>query len=108
MLRIDKAGNTAAFLNFSHHMKGNGRLAAGFRSIDLNDPALGNTAESKRNVKRKGSRRDRFHIHVGLGLTEFHDSAFAEFFLKVADRCLERPYFLRAFFFSTHIRCILQ
>ena len=108
MLRVDKAGDTAALLDFRHHMQGDGRLSAGFRSVDLNNSALGNAAESERNVKRKGSCGNRLHIHVGLGLTEFHDSTFAEFLLKVTDCCLKRLYFLGAFFFITCVRYVFQ
>ena len=51
MLRIDKSGDTAALLDFRHHMQGNSRLSAGLRSVDLNNSSLGNAAKAKRDIK---------------------------------------------------------
>ena len=51
MLRIDESCDTAALLNLCDHMKGNGGFTAGFGSVDLNDPSLGNTALSESKIE---------------------------------------------------------
>ena len=51
MLRINKSGNSSALLYFSDHMKGYRGLTGRFRSEDLYDSSLGNTAETQRNVQ---------------------------------------------------------
>ena len=51
MFCINKSGNPASFLHFRNHVKCNGCLTAGFRSVNLDDTSLGNTTYSKCNIK---------------------------------------------------------
>ena len=105
VLRIDKSRNSSALLNFCDHMQRNGRFSAGLRSVDLNDPALGDPAEPERYIERERPCRDHFDIHLRLGLSELHHRSLAEFLLKVADRCFQRLDFFSTFFFAVH--CII-
>ena len=51
MLGVDKACDPASLLHLCHHVKGNGGLTAGLRSVDLNDPALGYAAQPQGDIQ---------------------------------------------------------
>ena len=75
MLSIDKCSNTACLLNFSCNVERNRSLTGRFRTVDLNDSALRNAADTERNVKTYGTCRDIFHLHICI-VAQTHDSAF--------------------------------
>ena len=92
MLSINKPGNTACLLHLCDHVQGNRRLTTGFRSIDLNDPSLGNPTKAKGNIKAQGSCRDRFYIHLCCRISQLHDSSLTELLLNLSKgsvQCLQ-------------------
>ena len=85
VLRIDETGNTATLLHLSYHVERNCGLTTGLRSVDLNDTALRHTAKAQRDIQADGTSRYSFNIHVGAGITEFHDGTFSIGLLNLCD-----------------------
>ena len=90
MLRVDKSGDSSVFLYFCDHMQGNRRLTTGFRSVNLDDTSLRDSAQSQCNIQAQGTGRDRLHIHLRGRVTELHHCSLAIFFFKLCNRCVER------------------
>ena len=90
VLGVNKAGDAAPFLHFRDHMQGHGRLTGGFRSVDLNDPASWNAAQSQSDIQAQGTGGRCFHFHHGRGISQFHHRAFAVLFLYLRDRRVKR------------------
>ena len=49
--------------NGKDYVQGQGGLTGGLRSVDFNDPALGNTADAKGSVQRQRTGGDGLHVH---------------------------------------------
>ena len=90
MLCVDKSGDSAVFLYFCDHMQGNRCLTTGFRSVDLDDTSLRDSAQSQCNIQAQGTGRDRLHIHLRGRVAELHHCSLAIFFFKLCNRCVER------------------
>jgi len=60
MLGIDEGADAAALLGLGNGLQRQRGLAGGLRPVDLDDPALGQPANAKRDIKAKRSRWDRF------------------------------------------------
>src|SRR5262249_36233321 len=85
----------ALLLHFGDRMQREGRLAGGFRTVDLHDAAAGVTADAQRDVEAQRSRRNRGHVlREGLLVAETHDRTLAELLFDRLDRQLDRLAFL--------------
>src|SRR5690349_20738970 len=93
MLRIDESRDPALLLRLGDKMEGQRRLAARFRTIDLDDPTARKTADPERDVERQGTGwddADRLVEGAGALVPKAHDRALAELFLDSADCGLDR------------------
>ena len=54
---VDEGGDAALALGLGHGVQGEGRLAAGFRSEDLDDAAVGNALAAQGQVQREAAGR---------------------------------------------------
>ena len=89
MLRVNKSGNSAPFLDFRDHMKRNCRLTTGFRTINLHDSSLGDASQSERNIQTQRACWDRLDIHLCRRITELHDRALPVLLLNLAYRRIQ-------------------
>ena len=89
MLGVDERGDPAVPLGIGHRVQRDGRLAAGFRPEELDDPPARQPLPPQRQVQRQGPRRDPLDFEVGP-LPQLHDRAGAERFLDLADRVVQR------------------
>ena len=64
MLDVDKGGETAGFLSFGNDAETEGGLAGGFRAVDFDDAALGETADAEGEVDGEGAGRQGFDLHL--------------------------------------------
>ena len=86
MLGIDEGGHAPRLLRFRDHVQGEGRLAGGFRTVDLGYAPARDAAHPKREVQRQRAGRDHRHLPaLGDVLAEAHDRALAECLCDVAD-----------------------
>ena len=83
MLSIHKGHFAAYFLALSQDVQGQGGLTGGFRAIDLNDSALGNTANTEGGIQRQRAGGNGLHIHIGA-VAKTHDRALAITFLNLS------------------------
>ena len=77
MLYVDEGDVTAVLLTFGDAVQGEGGLTGAFRSVDLDDPAAGQTADPQRDIEAQRTGRNMFDVHMGV-LAELHDGAFTE------------------------------
>ena len=84
MFRIDKSRNAPALLNLGNHMEGDRGFTAGFRSVDLDHPALGNSSESQRYIETEGTRGNCLYIHLCRRIAQLHDSSLSKLFFNLA------------------------
>ena len=85
MLCVNETGNAAALLHLGYHVERHGSLTTGLRSVDFNDTSLRHTAKSQSNIQADGAGRYSFNIHIGTGITEFHDGTFSVGFLNLCN-----------------------
>src|SRR5690606_15528224 len=77
VLSVDEGADAAAFLRFSHGVKGKGGLTRRLRSVYLDDAAAGKTADAKRVIKPDRAGGDSVDVDL-LAFAEGHDSFVAE------------------------------
>ena len=65
------------------------------RAIDLNNSALGNTANTQRCVQCQRAGGDRFHIHL-WAVTQTHNRTLAKIFLDLRNCCLQCLFLIRS------------
>ena len=83
VLRVDEACDAAPLLHFRDHVQGHGRLTGGLRSVDLNDPSLGNTAKAEGDIKAQGACGNGLDIHLNGRVAKFHDCSLAVLLLNL-------------------------
>jgi hypothetical protein len=79
MFDVDEGGEPAFFLGLGDHAQTEGRLTGGFRSVDLDDAALGQAADAEGEIHGEGAGGEGLDLHLGVG-AETHDGAVAELF----------------------------
>jgi hypothetical protein len=89
VLGVDERRDAARGLRVGHRVQRDGGLTGGLRSVDLDDPAPRQAADTQRHVQGDGSGRD---DRDGLAhlLAEAHDRAFAVILLDLRHRQFER------------------
>jgi hypothetical protein len=87
---IDKGADAALFLFFGHDMQRQRGLARRFRPVDLDDPALGQAADAKRDVEAQRAGRGRLDLHRRAVGAKPHDRALAELPLDLRERAFQR------------------
>ena len=88
MLRIDESDLTAALLRFSKDVQSEGGLTGRFGTVDLDDTALRNTADTKRGIQSQRTGRDRLHIHF-RAVAQAHNSTLAEALVQLSQSGLQ-------------------
>ena len=78
MLGVDEGANAALLLCFGHRVQRHGGLARAFRPVDLDDAALGQSADTQRNVQPQRPGRHRLDLDDLLVDAQTHDRALAE------------------------------
>ncbi len=89
MFRVHEGANAALLLGFGDGVQGERRLTGGFRPVDLDDAAAGQTADAERDVEAERTRRNGLDFHGLLAFAEPHDRAFAEGALDLGQRRVE-------------------
>lgn len=89
MLSVDECDLAAALLCLCDDMQCKRRFTGGFRAVDLNNSALGYTADAKRGVERQRTGRDRVDLQIGP-VAKAHDRTLAEVFLDLPDGSIKR------------------
>ena len=77
MLRVDKTGDPAPFLNLGHHMESHRCFTAGFRAVNLDHTSPRHASQSQGNIQTQRSRGNRFNIHIRTGISQLHHGAFS-------------------------------
>ena len=90
VLCVDERDLAARLLRLREHMQRQRRLTGGFRSVDLDDAALGQSADAERKVERKRAGGNGLHIAHGI-VAKAHDRALAIGALDLLHRGLDRP-----------------
>ena len=89
MFCIDKGCIAAPLLGFCDHVQGHGGLTGRFRSINLDDPAPGNTSYAQRNIQGQCSGGNCFYIHLFTGIAQLHDGPFAKVLFNLLQSCIQ-------------------
>ena len=93
MFGVDESGLAAEFLGFSDDLQGQGGLAAGFRAVDFDDAAAGETADSESGINREAAAGDDVHGNENVFAAQAHDGALAVRLLDDGDCGLEVLHF---------------
>lgn len=88
VLDVDEGRLAARLLGLGDHLQGDGRLAGGFRAVDLDNPALGDAADAEGDVKGERARRDNVDVHR-LVLPQPHQRARAILLLDLGNNLVE-------------------
>ena len=89
VLGVDHGGDAALLLRFGDGVDGERGLAAGLRSVDLNDAPARITADAQGMVEGYRAARDDLHVPLRL-VSQLHDRALSIIFLDLVDRRLQR------------------
>jgi hypothetical protein len=108
VLGVHERAYAAGLLRFRNHVQRQSRLARAFRAINFNDAPLRETANAKRNIKRKRASGDRLDLDNGL-FAQAHDRAFAEGLIDLLQSGRERLLLVRfhRFLNKLQLRCHL-
>ena len=83
MLRVDERGDAALLLRFRQRVKRQRRLAAGLRSVDLDDAAFWISAQTQGLVQQDGSAGYGLNARVVAAGAEFHERALSKLLLNL-------------------------
>src|SRR5687767_15986008 len=86
MLGVDEGHKAPGFLGFGDHVQRDGRFSRAFRPIDLDDPALWESAYAEREIEGKRTGRDHIDPRMQVLVTEAHDCTLAVSFLDLLHR----------------------
>ena len=89
VFRVDDGGDAARFLGLGDRMDRQGGFSAGFRAVDLDDPALGVTPDAQRMVQGDGSARDDLRRIPFWLISQLHDGTLPVILLDLVDRRLQ-------------------
>ena len=84
MLGVDEGGEASCSLRLGDDVQGEGRLAAGLRTEDLDDPASGNATNAEGEVEGQGAGRNGGDA-LALLVAHAHDRTFPELPLYLGD-----------------------
>ena len=91
---VHKGRFAAFFLGFCHNVQCQRRFARGFRTVNLNNTALGHAADPQRQIQRQRAGGNRFHIGVQV-FAQPHDGAFSVHFFNLLHRRFNGALFIR-------------
>ena len=95
VLRVDERGHTAHLLRLRDDVQRNGRLAGGFRAVDLHHAAARHAAHAQRHIQIQTARRNHLNIAHGA-LAHADDRALAELLFNAGQRDIQRALFFGA------------
>ena len=87
MFGIHESRCTTGFLAFCNRMQRECGFSAGFRAIDLDHPAPGQTADTQRSVQGKRTGGNDRHIAARHTIAHTHDGALAELPFNLCECC---------------------
>ena len=90
VFRVDEGADPAFLLGFGNAVKRERGLARAFRPVDLDDPAFGQAADAKGQIKAEGSGGNRLDINGRAPGAQLHHRAFAEGAFDLPDRGVQR------------------
>ena len=93
VLGVDEGRFAAAALRRGNGVQGQGGLSGGFGSVDLDDAAAWQAADTQGNVQGQRAGGNDRNIH-GLAFAEAHDGAFAELLFDLAESQAQDTSFL--------------
>ena len=88
MLRIHECHLTAPLLGLCQNVQSQGGFTGGFRSVNLNNPSLGNAANAQGCIQCQRAGGDGIHVHF-RAVTQTHNRAFAKVLLNLRQCSLE-------------------
>ena len=94
MFRVNESGGAFSFLRLGDDAERQRRLAARFRSEDLDDAAARNSSDPQSDIQRHGARRNGGNIHLYV-LAQGHDGALAKMFFDLRHGRRDRLLFFR-------------
>jgi hypothetical protein len=83
VLGINERSGAAQLLAFGNGLQGQGGLARGFRAVDFHHAALGQAADTQRNIQHQRTRRNHLD-RLDHTITHTHHRAFAELLFDLA------------------------
>ena len=89
VLGVDECDLAAALLRLCDDMQCKRRFTGGFRTVDLDNSALGYAADTERGIERQRTGRDRVDLQIGP-VAKAHDRTLAEVFLDLPDGRIKR------------------
>ena len=103
---VDKRTGFAFTLRGSDNLQRQRCFTGGFWPVDFDDTAHWQAASAQRDIQRKRTGRDSFHVH-GTVFTQTHDGAFTELLFDLAQRCSQRFLFVfvDSHYYSCHTGC---
>ena len=99
VLGVDERRLAAHFLRLGDHVQRKRRFTGGLGSVNFNDPAAGQTADTGRRIQRDRTGGDRLHVHAAV-IAQTHDRTVAEILFDLGKRRVERLLFVGFFLFD--------
>ena len=84
MFRVDKGAGAAHLLHLGHNLQREGRLAGGFRAVDLDHTAARQAADAQRDIQAEGACRHNADILRDARVVHLHDGTLAELLLNLS------------------------
>ena len=105
VLNVDKNRFAAALLGLGDDVQRNGGFTGGFRPEDLNDSALGNTADSQSMVEQQRAGRNCLDVERAV-LPELHHRTLAELAFDLKQCCFQCLLFFIGHVKILHLFCL--
>src|SRR5580698_9505625 len=80
-------GDAAEFLGFGYDLQSERGFTAGFRAVDFDDAAAGETADAQREVERQAAGRNDADRHQHVAVAQAHDRTLAVVLFDLRNRC---------------------
>ena len=93
MFGIDESGLAAKLLGFGDDLQGERSLTAGFRAVDFDNAAAGESADTESSIDGEAAARDDVHGNKDILAAEPHDGTFTVRLLDDGDCGLEVLHF---------------
>src|SRR6516164_4411510 len=106
MLRIDEGAGPTAALTLGNHVQREGGLPGALRSVDLNDAAAWQSADTERDIEAERAGRNNLGLRRGLVRPEFHNRTLAKGAFDLAERRVQSPLLVHRFLVQKAQRCL--
>src|SRR5271169_447174 len=106
MLRVDERAGPTAALALGNYVQREGGLAGALRSVDLDDAAAWQSADTERDIEAERARRDHLGLRRGRVRPEFHNRTLAKGAFDLAERRVQSPLLVHRFLVQKAQRCL--